>query len=599
MSGGRKRSIPPRTRAHGRNNVDGSAGETPHRSGNVVGSFDREIVTAAAQAHEERPADRRSDVAFESRGRSNGIIATGDDERRNRDIPQPISKIHGATAIVPSDPMFVLRHERVIDDAFHCPRLWFARHRRALKTLDALAKPVRVERQCAVLRRRARRPRATRRHENQSLERGIALARDVLGEFSAHRVSNERQRCVDRGNRGAEIARVPVEIVTVFRTIGATASANIEKVHGVVAAVQSVRDVVPHPPRRDPSVNEQDLPWTVSATLVTEPYLAVAQKPLHEIVHRRSKLRRIVPRRLLLYVSLLYVVSAWALNAVLAKQAVLEIDPLAFTWMRFIVMTPLAFGLARIAGNRIHIERKDIPALLLCGACGYGIYQYCWIIGLKYTTPFASALLSAMSPIFTLAIVAVVGHERVRSGRWLGAVVALAGIAVFEGVFSGAARFRIGDLLTLGAALVFAGYNVLSARLLDRYTPLELLAITMAVGTLIIAPGGVPALLHTNLGAVGWDVWWRLIYATLFPVLLTYPVWSYGISQLGPGRTSIFGFLTPVVAGILSVPLLHASFASYELLGAAICLGGMLASNLVGHISLTAMWAQRTLPFER
>lgn len=306
-----------------------------------------------------------------------------------------------------------------------------------------------------------------------------------------------------------------------------------------------------------------------------------------------------MPRRLLLYLSLFYVVLAWALNTVLAKQAVAQIDPLAFTFLRFIAMTPLAFALVRIAGQRIHIYRRDIGALIACGACGYGIYQYFWIVGLKNTTPFASALLGAMSPIFTLAIVAALGHERVRSGRWLGAVIALFGIAVFEGAFSGALAFRIGDVLTLGAAVVFAIYNVVSARLLDRYTPLELLAVTMAIGTVMIAPGGIPALLHTNLAAVTWDVWWRLIYATLFPILLTYPVWSYGISALGAGRASIFSFLVPVLTGILSVPIVHASFTRYELTGAAICLTGMIVSYTLGRISLTAIWAQRTLPFER
>ncbi|MDQ2864789.1 MAG: DMT family transporter [Candidatus Eremiobacteraeota bacterium] len=317
------------------------------------------------------------------------------------------------------------------------------------------------------------------------------------------------------------------------------------------------------------------------------------------LVRAATNVARIVPPRLLLYAGLLYVIFAWALNTVLVKQAVTQIDPLAFTFMRFIAMTPLAFLLVRISGSRIHVARSDIALLVLCGACGYGVYQYLWIIGLSHTTAFASALLGAMSPIFTLAIVAGIGQERVRGGRWVGSVVALIGITIFEGAFSGAATFRIGDLLTLGAALVFAAYNVVSARLLDRYTPLELLAITMAIGTVMIAPGGVPALLHTNFAHLGWDVWWRLMYATTFPILLTYPVWSYAITRIGAGRVSMFGFLVPVMAGLLSIPILHAHFTIYELVGAAVCLAGMLISNAFARISLTALWAQRTLPFER
>jgi drug/metabolite transporter (DMT)-like permease len=287
-------------------------------------------------------------------------------------------------------------------------------------------------------------------------------------------------------------------------------------------------------------------------------------------------------RRLLLYAGIFYVVIAWALNTVLAKQAVLEIDPLAFTFMRFLVMSPLAFLFVWMSGGRIRVARGDWPALILCAACGFGVYQYCWIVGLKYTTPFASALLGSMSPIFTLAIVAAFKHEHVRRSRWIGAAIALFGVAVFEGAFSGALTARIGDILTLAAALVFAGYNVTSAKLLDRYSSLELLAITMAIGTLMIAPGGVFALAHTHFATITWDVWWRLIYATIFPVLLTYPVWTRAIGILGAGRVSIFSFFTPVLTGIFSVPLLHAAFPGYELVGAAICLCGMLVAAIKG-----------------
>jgi drug/metabolite transporter (DMT)-like permease len=293
--------------------------------------------------------------------------------------------------------------------------------------------------------------------------------------------------------------------------------------------------------------------------------------------------RVIVPRRLLIYGALCYVILAWSLNTIIAKQAFAQINPLAFTFLRFLVMTPLAFAMAYAGGGRIHIERHDVSTLILCSLCGFGLYQYLWVLGLAHTTPFATALLGALTPIFTLAIVAIAGHEHVRPGRWAGAAVALFGVAIFEGAFSGATSARTGDLLILGAAMVFAGYNVLSTRLLQRYTPLELLAITMSIGLITLIPGGLPALIHTNLATLSWDTWWRIIYATLFPILLTYPVWTWGISKLGAGKGSILQFFLPVLTGTLSVPILHATFAAHEIVGAAVCLGGMLFSIAFGR----------------
>jgi drug/metabolite transporter (DMT)-like permease len=305
---------------------------------------------------------------------------------------------------------------------------------------------------------------------------------------------------------------------------------------------------------------------------------------MDSLINARS-LRAIVSRRLLIYGALLYVVLAWALNMIVAKQAIEQMNPLAFTFVRFLIMTPLAFLLVWVSGGRMHVERRDIPALLVCGACGFGFYQYLWVTGLAHTTPFASALLGATSPIFTLAIVAIAGHEHVRPGRWFGVAIALLGVAIFEGAFSGNAIVHVGDMLILASAAVFAGYNVVGSRLMARYQPLELLAIGLTIGTIMLIPGGAPALLHTNLGALGWDVWWRVGYATLFPILLTYPVWIWGINKLGAGKGSIIQFLTPVFTGILSVPILHAAFLPYELVGAIVCLGGMLFAFALGRPS--------------
>lgn len=303
--------------------------------------------------------------------------------------------------------------------------------------------------------------------------------------------------------------------------------------------------------------------------------------------------------RSLVYLGLGYVVLVWGLNTVAVKHAVADINPLAFTAMRFFLMAPLTIVLALLRREPLRFQRADLPLLIACGACGYGLNQYFWVLGLSKTTAFASSLLSSLTPIITLTIVALMGHERVRSGRWLGAGLALLGIAIFEGAFAGAFSIRLGDALTLVSALIFATYNILSARLLDRYSPLSLLAITMSIGACMIIPGMLPSLLRADLSHVPAVDWWIYAYSVIFPIVLTYPVWSYGITRLGAGRTSLFQFFVPIVAGILSIPLLHAQITRYELIGALLCIAGMGIAQLLGGFSLTALWAQRTLPMER
>ncbi len=304
-------------------------------------------------------------------------------------------------------------------------------------------------------------------------------------------------------------------------------------------------------------------------------------------------------QRWIVYLGLVYVVAVWAFNTVAVKYALATWNPLAFTGLRFLAMAPLAFLLARARGERIVVARRDIPLLLACGACGYGVFQYLWVVGLAHTTAFASALLATLAPVLTLAFVALGGRERVRSGRWAGAAIALTGVAVFEGAFAGHATFRIGDALTLASAAVFALFNVFTGRLLDRYTPVSLVVIALTLGTVMILPGAIPEMLHQDWARVTPLDWGIFAYAVVFPIVLTYPVWSYGISQLGAGRTSLFQFGVPVLAGLLSVALLHTRIEPHQIAGAAICILGMTIAQTLGKVSLASMWAQRVQGLER
>lgn len=299
------------------------------------------------------------------------------------------------------------------------------------------------------------------------------------------------------------------------------------------------------------------------------------------------------------YAGLTYVVVCWGLNVVLVKSAIARIDPLAFTALRFMAMTPLAFGLVYATGERVAIRRRDLGWLVACAAFGYGLYQYLWILGLANTSAFASSLLGATAPVFTIVIVATFGNERVRSVRWVGAGIALLGIAVFEGAFAGHATFRLGDALSLLSSISFACYNVVTARLTTRYSPVVLVAVTLSMGMLMILPAGIPRLLHSDLGHVGWAVWGPFLFAVFFPIVLTWPVWNHGIAVIGAARAGLFGFLVPIVSGLAEIALLGTRLAPHQVAGAIVCIGGMVVASLFGKYSVSAIWAERALPLER
>ena len=139
----------------------------------------------------------------------------------------------------------------------------------------------------------------------------------------------------------------------------------------------------------------------------------------------------------------LAVVIVWGSTFTLTKSVYEEMQPLAFGFVRFIAITLIAFAVLAFQARRHHrpdwwrIQREDLPLFVLTGLCGYTFYQLGFMLGLEHTSPFSGSLMISLQPIVVLLIVTVIG-ERQGLWVWLGALVALAGVAMF--LFNGEGR---------------------------------------------------------------------------------------------------------------------------------------------------------------
>src|SRR3712207_5946997 len=84
-------------------------------------------------------------------------------------------------------------------------------------------------------------------------------------------------------------------------------------------------------------------------------------------------------------VALLAVVGLWASTFIVTKHAFAELSPLAFTFVRFVLMTLLAFAVLAARGRPWRIARRDLPQFALAGLTGYTCYQLGFVLGLERT----------------------------------------------------------------------------------------------------------------------------------------------------------------------------------------------------------------------
>jgi len=292
---------------------------------------------------------------------------------------------------------------------------------------------------------------------------------------------------------------------------------------------------------------------------------------------------------------LVFVVIVWGFSPTLFKFVLVEMQPLTFVFVRFVLLSVVAVGVLTVRGLRggraWRIQPRDIPYLIISGLSGYGIYQLFYIEGLARTTVFASALMAATVPLWSALILAALRIERVAPLQWLGIAVSLGGVVWFLlaaanqtaevtlGQRLTPAEMLLGGALSLTAAMLFAVYGIVNKRLAAHYSAPELMCYTLLVGTLALAPVGIPALFTQHWTSLTWRSLAIIPYSVVFPIYLTYSIWNWAIGKRGVGYVTLFNYAVPVMGGLVGFLILREALTPPQLAGGALVIGGMLLAR--------------------
>jgi drug/metabolite transporter (DMT)-like permease len=204
------------------------------------------------------------------------------------------------------------------------------------------------------------------------------------------------------------------------------------------------------------------------------------------------------PAPLLVDLALLAVALMWASTFSLFKIAWREIDPVAFTSLRFAAMVLFSVAVLMLSKSRVPPRRADLPGLIASGLTGYFLYQMGFMLGLDRTSALASAILISTHPIFSVIVVWLVRKEKPRALEVTGVLIGFIGVAVFLRAWDAFAAARLGDLFSLGAAAAFGTYGVVTQPLSKRFPPRELMAYGLGLGGLLITLVGFPAMIDQD-----------------------------------------------------------------------------------------------------
>lgn len=302
------------------------------------------------------------------------------------------------------------------------------------------------------------------------------------------------------------------------------------------------------------------------------------------------------PSRPVIAVLIGLIVVIWAINFIAAKIGLRNFPALTMAWFRVcaagVVMIPFYLAVRRVSVfaaamdfssgvPRRGLTGREVWTFLYLGFFGVSVNQFCFTLGLHYTSVSHSAVIVGMGPIYTLLLAVLLRLERATWHKGLGMAIAFGGVAVLasEHGISTHSPSLLGDAITMTGSLGFAMYAVLGKRVAAEYDALRMTAYNHFAGALIVAPLAVRQAWLLGRGGnwrqVSWTGWAAVLYMGLFGSAAAYVLYFWLLRYLEASQLSGFTYLLPVLATILGILTLGEEGSWRQVLGGALALGGV------------------------
>ncbi|PHS76695.1 MAG: EamA family transporter [Rhodospirillaceae bacterium] len=283
-----------------------------------------------------------------------------------------------------------------------------------------------------------------------------------------------------------------------------------------------------------------------------------------------------LPPSMLLTLSALF----WGGNFVVGRWAHAEIGPISLTFWRWFFAALILMPF--VAGDlwRLRFEiRKHFALIFALSVTGVAMFNAFMYLALATTTAVNATFVLASMPMVIPVVSFVMGEERLNLRQGTGILISVVGVGVIISrgqwqVFSNLA-FTVGDLWVLAGVLAWSIYSVLLRRKPATVPPLVLLASTIVMGVMLLAPFYVWE--YQNLGGFALTASNALVigYVASFASIVAFLCWGAGVAKVGANKAGLFIHLIPLFASVLSIIFLNESLKTYHVIGIAPILLGI------------------------
>ena len=289
-------------------------------------------------------------------------------------------------------------------------------------------------------------------------------------------------------------------------------------------------------------------------------------------------------KKILGHLAALVTILIWGTTFISTKVLLVDFEPIEILFFRFILGF-LALVIACPHRMKAVTIRQEFmfAAAGLCGVCLYYLLEN---IALTYTMASNVGVIISIAPFFTAIFTHLFmkGEEKLRANFFIGFVVALTGVCLISFHGSRLQLNPFGDLLAVGAAIVWACYSVLTRKISSfGYHTIQTTRRIFAYGLLFMLPALFLFDCHLEMKRFTNPVYLgNLLFLGLGASALCFVTWNIAVKILGAVKTSIYIYLVPVITIATSTLILQEKVTVMSGAGTILALLGLFLSEYRG-----------------
>ena len=266
---------------------------------------------------------------------------------------------------------------------------------------------------------------------------------------------------------------------------------------------------------------------------------------------------------------------------VIAKVVLAVMPAVALVGFR-VSITAIALVIVQAIRKRLWLhDRSDYWRLGILSLFGVTLNQLLFIGGLSRTKASNTSLLAVTIPIFTLAVSAILGKERITLPKAAGIVLASLGVILLidprNASFS--SQTTLGDVMIILNSLSFGIYVATSKEVITRNGAFRSMMWVFIFASLVCLPLGIFSLSTVDASSFETSIWWLTVYIALGATAVPYLLNAFAISKVSASVVAVFIYLQPLIGFILASIFLNETIDLRFGIAAALVFAGVFLTT--------------------